>query len=181
MFTTWLAGAGVTFLAIGFVLALGARLEPLLGTAALQAPLEALPPWTEWAALGIAPWALAVLFRARRRDAWVICGAGILAYLVARSGARLAGTEVGMLAAAFATGAAGNLYARWLGRPAAVLVVPGILMLVPGSLGVRSVATLLARDVTSGVELAMTLLTLAGALAAGLLIANLVIPPRRLL
>jgi uncharacterized membrane protein YjjB (DUF3815 family) len=86
-----------------------------------------------------------------------------------------------MLAAAFSVGAAGNLYARRLGRPAAVPVVPGILMLVPGSLGVRSVATLLARDVISGVELATTLLTLAGALAAGLLIANLVIPPRKLL
>jgi uncharacterized membrane protein YjjP (DUF1212 family) len=179
--TARLAGAAVTFLAIGFGLALGARLEPVVGPAALRAPLEQLPPWTEWAALLLAPFALAVLFRARPRDVGVIFATGVLAFAVARTGARIAGAEVGMLVAAFALGAAGNLYARGLERPAAVPVVPGLLMLVPGSLGVRSVSTLLARDVISGVELAITLVTLAGALAAGLLIANLVVPPRRTL
>ena len=179
--TARLAGAGVTFLAIAFGLALGARLEPWLGNAALRTPLETLPAWTEWAAMVMAPLALAVLFRARPRDVAVIFATGTLAYVVARTGAHLAGAEVGMLAAAFATGVAGNLYARGLGRPAAVPVVPGLLMLVPGSLGVRTISTLLARDVSSGVELATALVTLAGALAAGLLIANLLVPPRRVL
>ncbi len=177
--TARLAGAAMTFLAIGFGFALGARLAPLVGAAAVAVPLAPLPGWTEWLALVLSPFALAVLFRARPRDIGVILMAGVLTFGVARMGARLAGSEVGMLAAAFTVGVAGNLYARRRGQPAAVLVVPSLVMLLPGSLGVRSIATLLARDVVSGMELAFTLVVLATALAAGLLLANLAVPPRR--
>ena len=60
-------------------------------------------------------------------------------------------------------------------------VVPALLMLVPGTLGVRSIASLVERQVIPGVELLFTLVTVAGALAAGLLFANLALPPRRAL
>ena len=66
-------------------------------------------------------------------------------------------------------------------RPAAVPIVPSLLLLVPGTLGVRSVASLIARDVVPGVELLFTLVTVAAALAAGLLFANLAVPPRKAL
>jgi uncharacterized membrane protein YjjB (DUF3815 family) len=52
---------------------------------------------------------------------------------------------------------------------------------VPGTLGVRGVSSLVARQVVPGVEFVFTLLVVAGALAAGLLFANLVLPPRRTL
>jgi uncharacterized membrane protein YjjP (DUF1212 family) len=178
--TARLAGASMTFLAIGFGLALGSRLQPLVGAAAVAVPLAPLPAWTELLALLVAPLALTVLFRARPRDLGIILGAGILAFSVARAGARL-GSEVGMLLAAFALGVTGNLYARALRQPAAVPVVPGLIILVPGIMGVRSIGTLIARDVVSGMQLAFTLVVLTTALAAGLLLANLVVPPRRAL
>jgi len=178
--TARLAGAAMTFLAIGFGLALGSRLQPMVGAAAATAPIAPLPAWTEIVALVVAPVALTVLFRARPRDLWVILGAGIVAFAVARAGSRLGG-EVGMLLAAFALGVAGNLYARAFRQPAAVPVVPGLIILVPGIMGVRSIGTLIARDVVSGMELAFTLVVLTTALAAGLLLANLVVPPRRVL
>ena len=178
--TARLSGAAMTFLAIGFGLALGSRLQSLVGAAAVTAPIAALPAWTELIALLVAPVALTVLFRARPRDLWVILGSGILAFAVARAGSRLGG-EVGMLLAAFALGVAGNLYARVFRQPAAVPVVPGLIILVPGIMGVRSIGTLIARDVVSGMELMFTLVVLTTALAAGLLLANLVVPPRRAL
>lgn len=179
--TARLAGAAMTFLAIGFGLALGTRLEPLVGAAAVTAPAAPLPTWTVWAALAVSPFALAVLFRARPRDFGVILAACVMSFVVARSGARAAGIEVGVLAAAFAIGVAGNLYGRFRRQPAAVLVVPALVTLLPASLGVRSIATLIVHDVVSGMELAFTLIVLATALAAGLLLANLVVPPRRAL
>ena len=179
--TARLAGAAMTILAIGFGLALGTRLQSLVGPAAVALPIAPPPGWTVWLALAVSPFALAVLFRARPRDTGVIVAACVLAFTVARGGARLAGSEVGLLAAAFALGVAGNLYGRFLRQPAAVPVVPALVMLLPASLGVRSIATLLARDVVSGMELAFTLVVLATALAAGLLLANLVVPPRRAL
>ncbi|MGH7729823.1 MAG: threonine/serine exporter family protein, partial [Candidatus Eiseniibacteriota bacterium] len=179
--TARLAGAGMAFLAIGFGLALGARLAPAVGAAALTAPSAPLPAWTEWVALVLAPFTLTVLFRARPRDAGVILAAGVVAFGVARIGTRAGGGELGMLAAAFAIGLIGNLYARAARQPAAVPIVPAIVMLVPGGLGVRSVTTVVARDVISGMEMAFTLVVMATALAAGLLLANLVAPPRRAL
>ena len=180
--TARLAGAAMTILAIGFGLALGSRLQPLVGAAALSMPRAPLPPWTEWLALAVSPFALAVLFRARPRDIAMVLAACVMAFVIARAGARMGGSEVGVLAAAFAVGVTGNLYGRFLRQPAAVPVVPALVMLLPASLGVRSIATLLlARDVVSGMELAFTLVVLAMALAAGLLLANLVVPPRRAL
>ena len=179
--TARLAGAGLTFLAIGFGLALGTRLEPLVGAAAVPTPLTPLPAWTELVAVALSPLALTVLFRARPGDVGVIAIAGFVSYLVQRAGSRVAGAEIGMLAAAFAAGVVGNLYARRGAGPAAVAVVPALILLVPGSLGVRGVAALVSpAPGQEGVSL-FTLFVLAGALAAGLLLANFAVPPRRAL
>jgi len=177
--TARLAGAGLTFLAIGFGLALGARLEPLLGARSVASPAVPLPGWTEALALVLSPIALTVLFRARPGDVFVIGAAGVLAFTTQRAASGVAGPEIGMLVAAFVTGLAGNAYARFARRPAAVAIVPSLLVLVPGSLGVRSVAALVAREVVPGVEALFTLLVLATALAAGILLANFAMPPRR--
>jgi uncharacterized membrane protein YjjP (DUF1212 family) len=177
--TARLAGAGLSFVAIGLGLALGARLAPRLGVESLVSPALPLPPGSELVALALTPIALTVLFRARPRDAGVIALGGTIAFVVARLGGRAFGVEVGMLAAALAVGLFGNAYARVFRRPAAVPIVPSLLILVPGSLGVKSIASFLAKDVVSGLELAFSLFALATALAAGLLLANLFLPPRR--
>lgn len=171
----------MTFLAIGFGLALLTRLEPLAGARALAAPAASLPAWTEIAALVVSPLALTILFRARPRDAPVILAGGAIAYGTARLLTSRLGPDLGMLIAAFATGVFGNLYARIARRPAAVPIVPSLLMLVPGTRGAASVASLLAQHVAPGAALISTLVTAAAALAAGLLFANLAVPPRKAL
>ena len=80
---------------------------------------------------------------------------------------------------ALAAGLASNAAARWLHRPAAVTLVPGIILLVPGSFGYRSVAALLADDVIGGIDIAFTMVIVAVALVAGLLSANVLLPPRQ--
>ncbi len=177
--TARLAGAGLSFVAIGLGLALGARLAPVLGVESLAAPAMPLPPGSELVALALTPFALTVLFRARPRDLGVIALGGAIAFAVARFVTLAAGAEVGMLAASLAVGLFGNAYARGFNKPAVVPIVPSLLILVPGSLGVKSIASFLARDVVSGLELVFSLIALATALAAGLLLANLFLPPRR--
>ena len=179
--TARLASSGLTFLAIGFGLALGARLEPLAGAAAVAVPIAALPGWTEYLALALTPLALAVLFRARPGDLGAIALAGFVAYFAQRFGSRLAGPEIGMLGAAFAAGVTGNLYARSGRGPAGVAVVPALIMLVPGSLGAQSVAAMVSPSPGVVAAPMVTLFVLAGALAAGILLANFAVPPRRAL
>ena len=80
---------------------------------------------------------------------------------------------------AFALGAMSNVYARWLGRPAQVVQVPAVFLLVPGSLGFRGMSSLLDRDTMNGVETLFAMFVVAIAIVAGLLVANAVVPPRR--
>ena len=177
--TARLAGVTMTFLGIGGGLALGAALGSRLwdvGPNPLPVPL---PAWTEWVALAIAPLALTVLFRARFREAGWIVGAGALAFLAARLGTLAWGPEIGTFTGAVVAGVAANVYARARRRVAAVPLVPAIILLIPGSIGLRSISSLIARDVVTGVALAFTLVLAAVALAAGLLFANIAVSPRR--
>jgi uncharacterized membrane protein YjjB (DUF3815 family) len=53
------------------------------------------------------------------------------------------------------------------------------LLLVPGSIGFRSLSSLLDREVVTGMETAFTMVLIAAGLVAGLLLANVVTPIRR--
>ncbi len=174
-----LAGAIVTFMLIGFGVALGQRTaEGLLRKAPEVAPL-ALPVWTELPALAVSALGLMVLFRARPRDyVWVLAGAA-LALFGSRFGSELLGPELGAFVGAFLLGLGSNLFRRLFDRPAAIPQVPGLMLLVPGSLGFRSVSALLEQDVLSGIQAAFTMTLVAVSLVTGLLISNVLTAPRR--
>jgi len=83
--------------------------------------------------------------------------------------------------AAMALSVAANVYARVSKRPSQLFLLPGLLLLVPGAFGFRSLDALLRGDYTAGaVQFADMLLT-AGALVMGLLVANVVMPSRKIL
>jgi uncharacterized membrane protein YjjP (DUF1212 family) len=177
-----LASALMTFFTLAFGVALGAQLATLaLGVALPTVAPQALPAWTEMVALLVAPFGYVVLLRASPRDTpWILLAGGV-AYVGVRVGAAFLGAQLGAFVGAVAVGAGSNIYARWLDRPAAVTLVPGILFLVPGSIGFQSLSSLLASDVVSGIETAFRMTLVAIALVAGLLVANVVVPPRQTL
>jgi uncharacterized membrane protein YjjP (DUF1212 family) len=178
--TARLMGALILFLIIGFGVAMGGETVRILfgKYSGLVHPL-ALPEWTSWAALVVAPLAFTVLFRAHARDAGWILVAGGLGIIGSRIGAAELGPELGAFVGAFSLGVASDLYAWFLRRPASVTLVPGTLLLVPGSIGFRSLSSLLDREVVTGVETAFTMVLIAAGLVAGLLLANVVTPLRR--
>lgn len=182
--TARLTGALGTFLALGFGVAFGLRLGMLSTGAAVAlqvaAPAHALPSWTLYLALVVAPLALAVLLRADARDALPIIVTGVLAFFAARLGVRVLGPELGPFLGAFAVGLCGNVYSRLWQRPASIPIVPGLLLLVPGSLGFASVSSLLERETLSGVESAFRTTFGAVSLVVGLLCASVLFPPRPL-
>ena len=179
--TARFTGAMMTFLKIGLGVGLGQRLALLLPGVLPEVVHPQLPQWTLWVSLLLTPVALVVLFRARWKESfWILLGA-LVAFWGARLGVGWLGAGMGAVVGALLAGLVGNLFARWQGRPAVVLIVPSIILLVPGSIGYQSLSLMLADDVTSGIGNAFEALLVGISLVAGLLLANVLLPPRNAL
>lgn len=178
--TARFAGAMSTILklAIGMLVALTAA-----GMLGLQPEIRALrpqPDWVEGLALVLGTYAFAVLFRTDRRDYPLVMLSAAAGYLLSRFVGAEWDSTVGVFVAALAMTAAGNAYARWFNRPGALVRLPGIIMLVPGSASLRGLlAVVQQQDVDAGQQLMVAALMILLALLAGLLFGNLLIPTRR--
>jgi uncharacterized membrane protein YjjP (DUF1212 family) len=178
--TARISGAFMTFLAIGFGVALGNRIGGALFGGVLAATASTpLPEWSAYVAVVAAGLGFVVVLRAEPRDAFWIVGIGALGVIGGRVGAATLGVELGTFAGAFAVGVASGLYERLTQRPAAVVSVPGILLLVPGSVGFRGLTSLIDRQAVAGIETIFSMILTAVALVAGLLIAGVVVPETR--
>lgn len=178
--TARFAGAVATMLKLTIGTMIALTLAQMLGIDPQVRALRPQPDWVEWSALALAALAFAVLFRADRRDYPVVMLASASGYLISRLAGAEWGNAVGIFLAALLITAAGNGYARWVKRPGAVVRVPGIILMVPGSASVRSLLTSLQQqDFAAGQDAAMAVLNILLALIGGLLIGNLLLPPRR--
>lgn len=170
--------AGLFTLVFGVALGLRAAGAPLT-----LAPTGAFdqPAWLPAVALLLACASLHIVFQARHRHALLTAGAGALGFLAARAATASFGPELGAFAGASAVAIASNLATRLLDRPAVLTLLPGMLLLVPGSLGFRSIAGIVghdAADALSGIQGVVTMGIVAVALVTGLLVANVIVPPR---
>ncbi|NZA27069.1 threonine/serine exporter family protein [Luteimonas sp. SJ-92] len=178
--TARFAGAVTTVLklTVGTVIAL--TLAQLLGLEPQVRALRPQPDWVEWAALGIAALSFAILFRADRRDYPLVMLAAASGYLISRYAGGQWGSSIGLFLSGLVLTAAGNGYARWANRPGAVIRVPGIIMLVPGSASLRGLMTLIQQqDVAAGQQAMLAVLNIILALIAGLIFGNLLLPARK--
>ncbi len=103
----------------------------------------------------------------------------VIAVTVSRTGSALLGPELGPFLGALTVGLTSKIYAQLLRRPSTVTQAPGILLLVPGSLGFQSIASLLDNQIVPGVGIAVRMILTAMALVAGILISNILLPVRR--
>ena len=85
-----------------------------------------------------------------------------------------------MAIGAWSLGCISTLLARVRRRPTAIALVPGLLLLVPGTLGIRSLQALMSKNVPLGVETGFTMVLIAISLVTGLFLANLTVRPRQL-
>jgi len=174
--TARLTGAAARFLGLAFGVAMGARVvELIIGPAARVTP-AALPGWTEWLAVALAPLAFMVLLRARPRDFPWMLAVGTLGFEAGRAAAAAFGPELGAFTGALVAATLSNAVARRRGGSPATTLVPSILLLVPGSTGFRSLTLLMNREVLSGVEAAFRMMVMIAALVAGLLMAGVLVP-----
>ncbi len=179
--TARLTSAAVAFLELTFGIALAEIvMTRLFGVpAAVMAASAPLPEWAELAALAVFVPAVGVELGAHPLQFPAIAVASAAAYYAARVGTDLLGPELGAAIGGYAVAAGSNVYSRLTDRIAMVPLVPGLLLLVPGSMGLRSMTSMLERDVVSGIDTAFAMILVAVSLVAGLLMANASVPPRR--
>ena len=135
-----------------------------------------LPAWTYLVAALVA--GLAYIFRlhVEARDAvWVVL-ACLIAVLASAGGVLVLGAQLGAFAAALIVGLASNLFTILFKRPVVVMQLPGLIMLVPGSIGYVSFAHLFTGQSVAGIQTAFQMLVTAMALVYGIFVANLLLP-----
>ncbi|MEW6431553.1 MAG: threonine/serine exporter family protein [Myxococcota bacterium] len=173
--------AGVTLLSLVFGIAAVVTLESYLGLSpGAAAPREAAGVAWNLLALPVTAVSIGVLTGLRAKDlriALASCG------LVWASTwlARLVLADLSLFAVAFTLAASANAWARVTARPSQLFLVPGLWLLVPGVLGFKGLDALLRGDVTTGTAQLSSLLLVSGALVTGLLVANVAVPPQKVL
>lgn len=163
-------------LALGLILG-GLAGQALIGPVAMTEASPA-PAWLPAAGVLLAALGLMLLNQAHRRDwIWMLL-ACLIAYVGARIGLAIGAPVVGAFVGALAVGLAGNLFATLSGRPGSIMHLPGLILLVPGSIGLRGLATLLSGDVVTGLETATMAGMIAVALTTGMILASVLLPPK---
>ena len=174
-----LAGALTVLLKLTFGAVAGSEVAK-----ALHVPLRAVRPgessvWIEVIALMCGALSYALLLRPHKRHRWLVMGAAVLGYTAARVGSESFGPQFGVFLAGMVVAAASNIFARFKNKPSALVRTPGILLLVPGSVGFRSLFFVFDGQVMQGINTASSLVVLLTTLVAGLLFGDLLVPPRR--
>lgn len=177
--TARLAGAAASLLKLGFGVVVAAGITELLGIQPANAGLLPVADWLVWPAVLVAGLAFAILFQADKRDWPVVMMAIVIGYATSWVCGRWFGPVAGVFAGGIVLGAASNAWARWARRPGAIVREPGIILLVPGSVGFRSMSYLMEEAIGPGADTGVLLVKLLVGLVAGLLIGDLLIAPRR--
>ncbi|MGY0342670.1 threonine/serine exporter family protein [Xylella fastidiosa] len=179
--TARLAGA----LTVVFKLTVGALIAvslcKLIGLKPQIYVAQPQPQWVEWVALLTTSYGFAVLFKARFRDYPWVMAAAMAGYVIARYAGKLSGNAAeGVFLSAMVLTAAGNLFGRLMPKPGALIRLPGIIMLVPGSTSMRGFMDVVEhQSIHVGQDELLGVTNVVMALVAGLLFGNLLIPTRK--
>ncbi len=174
-----LAGAVVLLCMMGAGLAIGTQtateIAVLLGwprVSTVPAVPVPLPGWVLWPAVAVLGFSLLGFLQVPLRFAHVLVGGCLFSWAVYALVSAVLGNLVGAFAGALAVAAAGHAYNALTGQPDILLKIPGLITLVPGSMGFRGVHALMEKDSMVGIGLMTDMLLTGAVLAVGLLLAD---------
>lgn len=176
--TARLVGGVMILLKLTFGVFIGSKIASWFHFSPLDFEFGSLPNWTVIVTLPITAFMSVINFKANRSDWKWVTIAGIFGYACSKVGSHYLGPELGMFFGGTCVGAMSNIFARIKDKPSSIFQWPGIILLVPGSVGYRGMSSLFERDVVGGLDTAFTMITLAMALVVGVFVGNIMIKPR---
>ena len=164
-----MAGVGVAFLTLIFGVLLGVALDDvLLGDGPEQATV-AFGWWVPIPALAVAAAGSVFRFQARPREWGLFLFASAIAYGGSRLGGLLGNPLLAPFTGALLLAATASLAAQVRGTAPQLILVPGLVLIVPGSFGLRSMNFLLSGDAVVGIQEGFQMFMTTMAIVAGLL------------
>ncbi|KAF9929995.1 hypothetical protein FBU30_001014 [Linnemannia zychae] len=164
---------------LGFGLTIGAELwghisgntEP----ASPQACKHAINRWWYFLVYPAVSVSINIVFNARLRQ-WfgmtLVTAVGLVFTLFLKSK-----PQISAAIAAFAVGVSGQLYGRVTGQLSYVPLLSGVLLLVPGSVGVRGILAIIGSDPSQGFSFVLTMIHVSVAITLGVFLSTLVVYP----
>lgn len=188
-----LVEAAVTLLLVFFGVALMDGLADAMHfTIPTWLPMGAAPPGLPWfvqaGALGCAAIALSAVFQVPRKWLWSALVSSATGWLVATTAVKLhLPGHVAAFTASLAVCVVANGLSRATNRPAQLFQLPGMMLLVPGSFGFMGLGEYYYRgtdglpSTLDGTQRVFAMGLVGAALVIGVLVANVVVPSRKLL
>ncbi|MDP3537864.1 MAG: threonine/serine exporter family protein [Azonexus sp.] len=167
-----LVGAFVLLFMMGAGLLIGSQISQQIFPGYPVHIPEPLPAWAIWLAIAALGVSLLGVLQAPLRAVHVLVGGCLLAWAVYSVVSVVLGSVVGAFAGALAVASAGHLYHHLTGQPDVLVKIPGLITLVPGSMGFRGLYALMEKDSAIGIGLLTDMLLIGAVLAVGLLLAD---------
>lgn len=177
--TSRLMGGIMILLKLTFGVFIGAKIASFFHMPSIPMEFSVIPSWVTYASLPVTALMATVIFKADKSDWGWVTLAGVFGYSCSKLATYYLGPELGILIGGFCVGAMSNIFARLKDRPSSLFQFPGIILLVPGSMGYRSLSFLFERDVLGGLGTAFSMIALATALVVGIFFGNILVKPRR--
>lgn len=168
----------LVFLMLAVGLGIGSQLVAMLPINPIKFHFPSLPIWSTYLAILLVPAGFGVLFNAKQKHyIWMLI-ACTTSYFSLKFLSLYANPEFAVLFSAFILGFISNILSYFMKKSSSVMLVPGIILLVPGSIGFKTVAYLMNEQTMSGIASAISTLVIAVALTCGLLFSNMLFKHR---
>ncbi|MBD1583017.1 threonine/serine ThrE exporter family protein [Pseudoalteromonas sp. S16_S37] len=141
-----------------------------------------LPKWTAWLAILLLCSSLIIIFRTKLKHASWSIASGFIAYAASISAAVYFDYSIGAFVGAFAVGVFSNLFNRIVNAPASIVAMQGLIVLVPGSktyIGLNSLIE--GQSFVHAEHIGQQTFLIFMSLVAGLIFANVALPPKKAL
>jgi len=138
-----------------------------------------LPEYWIIPAIVVGSLAFTIIFKAKPRDFKWIFLSGFAAIFSIKASSFYLSDVMAVFVAGFVVGAGSNIFARVFDRPAMIPLLPGIIFLVPGSIGFRGMNLIFETKYAQGLGIGFQMFIIAITIVAGLFMANVMINPRR--
>jgi uncharacterized membrane protein YjjP (DUF1212 family) len=175
--------AMVTFISIVFGIAVVIALEKLLGFPPAEAAARGPDPGLlmNAGALLATSAGFAVIFSVPPRLAPGALLTAAVGWTTSFLGVRHLPGSLAAFAGALSIALVANAIARLTQRPGQIFLLPALVLLVPGSFGFLSLESFLRGDLLHGATKGFEMFLTGGAIVTGLLVANVLLPARKLL